>query len=84
MIISIGGSNCGTKLLQPVLVSWERDKTVIHNWDSMHPTGRPLLTGFFNNGVAVNLDVITGLSDVDPIEHVQIALAFDGDGEAII
>jgi hypothetical protein len=50
----------------------------------MHPTGKPLLTGFFNIGVAVNLDVIAGLSDVDPNEHIQIALAFDGDGEVII
>ncbi len=34
--------------------------------------------------MAVNLDIVICLSDIDAIEHIQVALAFDGDRQVVI
>ncbi len=50
----------------------------------MHPAGKVFLASLFNKGVEVNLYVVTGLCDVNFIKHVNITLAFDGNGEMVI
>jgi hypothetical protein len=34
--------------------------------------------------MAVNFDIVTSLCDIHAIEHIQVALAFDGDRQAVI
>ncbi len=50
----------------------------------MHPTGEIFLTTLFIKRMAVNLDIVTSLSDIDAIEHIQVALAFFGDRQAVV
>jgi hypothetical protein len=50
----------------------------------MHPTGEIFLTCLLNKRMAVNLDIVTSLCDIDAIEHIQEALAFDGDRQAVV
>ena len=34
--------------------------------------------------MAVDLDVVAGLANIDPVEHVKEALLFKGDGELFV
>ncbi len=45
---------------------------------------RYFLQAFFNNRLAVDLDVVMDLGDVNPIKHVEITLVFDVTGETVI
>ncbi len=66
------------------MVSRERGWAVVSQGDGVHPAGKVFLTSLFNKRVAVNLDVIAGLGDVNPIKHVDITLVFDRNGETVI
>jgi len=46
------------------------------------PAGKVFLASIFNKGVTVDLNVVPGLGDVNPIKHVEITLGFDGNEEA--
>jgi hypothetical protein len=50
----------------------------------MHPSVKVFLASLFNKRVAVNLDVVMGLGDVNPIKYVKITLEFDGNGDMVI
>jgi hypothetical protein len=50
----------------------------------VHSCCEVFLASFFNEGVAVDLDVIANLGHVDTVKHVQVSLVFDGDGGTVI
>jgi len=52
--------------------------------DGMYPTGEIFLTCLLNKRMTVNLDIVTSLSYIDAIEHIQVHFAFDGDGQAVV
>jgi hypothetical protein len=57
---------------------------VVRQGDGVHPAGKVLLASLFNKGVTVNLNVVVGLGDVNPIKHVKITLVLDRNGDAFV
>ena len=50
----------------------------------MKPSVNVFFTEFADIGVAVYLDVVPCLCDMDAVEHVDEALAFEGDTKVVI
>ena len=84
MIILIRGPHSSIEFLEPVLVCGEGRRSVIRDGKGVHSCCEVFLASFFNEGVAVDLDVIANLGHVDTVKHVQVSLALDGDGETVI
>ncbi len=84
LIILIQGPDSSIEFLEPVLVCGEGGRSVICDGNGVHPCCEVFLASFFNEGVAVDLDIIASLGHVDTIKHVQVSLALDGDGETVI
>ncbi len=80
LIIFIRAPDGSIEFLEPVLVCGEGRWSVFREGNGVHACREVFLASFFNEGVAVDLDVTTSLGHIDTIIQVQVSLAFDGDG----
>ncbi len=84
MFFGVGRANGGVEFLEPSGVSWEGSRAVFCEVDFVEPRLEVFVAKFVDVGVAVDLYVVLCLCDINPIEHVQQALAFQGDRERIV
>ncbi len=84
MFFRVGRADGGVEFLEPSGVSWKGSRAVLRDMDFVQPRLEVLVTKFVDVRVAVDLYVVLCLRDINPIEHVQQALAFQGDRERII
>ncbi len=68
------------KLFEPCGVSRKQGGAVYSEWDFTKPCVKVLLTEFPNAGMAVKIDVVACLCDVNTVDHVKEALLLEGHG----
>ncbi len=84
MFFRVGWADGGVEFLEPSGVSWKGSRAVLREMDFVQPRLEVFVTNFVDVRVADNLFVVLCLCDINPVEHVQQALAFQGDQERII
>ena len=84
LILWVGGAGCCVEFLEPDWTCWEGDWFVFCDGRVVKSSVNVFFAEFFNVGVAVYLDVVPCLCDIDAVEHVNEALAFEGNTKWVV
>ena len=84
LVTRVSRSNSGIKLLDPCRAGREWSGPVFSHRHFVKPRIEVFLAELINIAVAVNLDVVARLSDVDPIKHVKEALPLYWDRQLVV
>ena len=84
LILWVGGTGCCVEFLEPDWACWKGNWFVFCDRCVVEPSVDILFTDFVDVGVAVYFDVVPCLCDIDAVEHVNEALAFEGNAEVVI
>ncbi len=79
LFVRVGQANGCVELLELSGVSREGSWTGFSEMDLVEPRLEVFGTKFVDVGMAIDFDVVLCLRDINSIEHVQQALAFQGD-----
>ena len=77
------GANCGVEFLEPNGACWEWEWFGLCDRCVVEPSINVFFTEFVDVCVAVDLDIVSCLCDVDAIEHVNEAMTFQRDAEVV-
>ena len=84
LFIGIARADGGIEFFDPSGISREWGRTVLGQRYLFEPSVKVFFAEFLDVCMAINFDIVAGLSDVDTIEHVKETLPFEWDPEFII
>ena len=74
MFFGVAKANCGNELFDPGGVGGKWSGAILRHWDLDEPRVKIFFADLVDVRVAVDLDVVASLSNVDAVEHIEEAL----------